>query len=96
MRFYNYLVDFDCIAAYLLSSDVNVFVVDWGYLAKIPCYPAAAYNTRYVAKCVADLLIRLSLKYKEFIPYDVHIIGFRYVCDEWRRMVDFDRKVPMN
>lgn len=56
-----------------------MFVVDWGYLAKIPCYPAAAYNTKYVGKCVADLLIRLSLKYNEFKPYDVHIIGFRYV-----------------
>lgn len=54
---------------------MNVFVVDWGALARMPCYPAAAYNTKYVAKCVGDILIRLSLKYKEFKPYDIHIVG---------------------
>lgn len=53
-----------------------MFVVDWGALARPPCYPAAAYNTRYVAKCTADLMLRLGLKYHDFRPLDLHIIGF--------------------
>lgn len=53
-----------------------MFVVDWGDLAPLPCYPTAAYNTKYVGKCTADLLLRYAQQYPEFKPYEMHGIGF--------------------
>jgi predicted alpha/beta hydrolase len=45
-----------CVAAYLKNGGYNVFVVDWGELAAIPCYPAAVHNLRPVSRCVAQFL----------------------------------------
>ncbi|XP_054260508.1 uncharacterized protein LOC128985151 [Macrosteles quadrilineatus] len=42
--------------AYLKNGGYNVFVVDWGELAAIPCYPAAVHNLRPVSRCVAQFL----------------------------------------
>lgn len=41
--------------AYVNNGSYNVFVVDWGPLAKTPCYPAAVHNIRTVAQCTAQL-----------------------------------------
>ncbi|KAL0266522.1 UNVERIFIED_CONTAM: hypothetical protein PYX00_009034 [Menopon gallinae] len=41
--------------AYLQNGSYNVFVVDWGQLARIPCYVAAVHNLRTVAQCTAHL-----------------------------------------
>ncbi|XP_046664744.1 phospholipase A1 VesT1.02-like [Homalodisca vitripennis] len=42
--------------AYMKHGRHNVFVVDWGELAAIPCYPAAVHNLRPVSRCVAQFL----------------------------------------
>lgn len=34
-------------------GDYNVFMVDWGALCRAPCYVAAVYNLKPVAKCLA-------------------------------------------
>lgn len=58
-------------------NDTNVFVVDWGKLASLPCYPAAAINTKFAAKCTADLLMRLEKKHAStFRADEMHAIGF--------------------
>lgn len=58
-------------------NETNVFVVDWGKLASLPCYPAAAINTKFAAKCAADLLMKLEKLYAStFRADDIHGIGF--------------------
>ncbi|XP_067009690.2 phospholipase A1 VesT1.02 [Anabrus simplex] len=42
--------------AYLKNGSYNVFTVDWGTLARAPCYPAAVHNMRTVARCMAGVL----------------------------------------
>lgn len=62
---------------YLRQTDTNVFVVDWGKLASFPCYPAAAINTKFAAKCAADLLMKLErLHSTTFRANELHGIGF--------------------
>lgn len=39
--------------AYANHGDYNVFMVDWGALCRAPCYVAAVYNLKPVAKCLA-------------------------------------------
>jgi len=46
-------------AAYLNDGKYNVFAVDWGKLAAVPCYAAAVHNLKPVAKCAALMLSRL-------------------------------------
>ncbi|XP_046388387.1 phospholipase A1 VesT1.02-like isoform X1 [Ischnura elegans] len=41
--------------AYRSNGNYNVFVLDWGALAKAPCYTAAVSNLRPVARCLAHL-----------------------------------------
>ncbi|KAG8222819.1 hypothetical protein J437_LFUL005025 [Ladona fulva] len=41
--------------AYRKNGRYNVFVLDWGALAKAPCYTAAVQNLRPVARCLAQL-----------------------------------------
>lgn len=63
--------------AYLQLNDTNVFVVDWGKLASLPCYPAAVINTKFAAKCTADLLMKLEKKRPStFRSNEIHGIGF--------------------
>lgn len=64
-------------AAYLQMNNTNVFVIDWGKLASFPCYPAAAINTKFAAKCTADLLMKLEkLHASTFRANEMHGIGF--------------------
>ncbi|RZF36008.1 hypothetical protein LSTR_LSTR005824 [Laodelphax striatellus] len=42
--------------AYLRNGSYNVFAVDWGALARIPCYGAAVHNMHPVARCLAQML----------------------------------------
>jgi len=49
----------DWSAAYLNDGKYNVFMVDWGGLAAIPCYAAAVHNLKPVAKCTAVMLTHL-------------------------------------
>lgn len=73
--FYKILVSFR--VEYLQQNDTNVFVVDWGKLASLPCYPAAAINTKFAAKCAADLLMKLEkMNTPTFRANEMHGIGF--------------------
>lgn len=56
--------------------NVNVLAVDWGELATLPCYPAAAFNTVQVGHCTANMLLALSILDESFKPEDAHLIGF--------------------
>ncbi|XP_075225235.1 phospholipase A1-like isoform X2 [Lycorma delicatula] len=42
--------------AYIRNGSYNVFVVDWGGLARIPCYGAAVHNMKPVARCLSQML----------------------------------------
>jgi hypothetical protein len=63
-------------AAYLSQPETNVFVVDWSRLARLPCYPTAAYNTKQVGNCIATFLLGLKFNYPEFEPEKIHAVGF--------------------
>ncbi|XP_055589568.1 pancreatic lipase-related protein 2-like [Uranotaenia lowii] len=62
--------------AYLKQPKTNVLVVDWGKLAKLPCYPTAAFNTKQAGECTATFLIGLKANHPEFSCRDLHAIGF--------------------
>lgn len=62
--------------AYLRQPHTNVFVVDWGKLSKLPCYPTAAFNTKQAGECTATFLIGLKANHPEFSCRDLHSIGF--------------------
>lgn len=53
-----------------------MIVVDWGNLARLPCYPTAAFNTRQAGECIANIIIGLGLSYPDFKAKDVHVVGF--------------------
>lgn len=40
--------------AYLKHGTFNVFMADWGALAKPPCYVSAVHNLKSVARCLAE------------------------------------------
>lgn len=64
-------------AAYLSKPDINLMVADWGHLAKYPCYPSAAFNTRQAGACIAQFLEKLEDNSAgKFNPSAVHAIGF--------------------
>lgn len=58
----------------LKHEDVHVVSVDYGPLAKEPCYLQAVSNLKTVAKCVAQLID--SLMQNIYTKDDIHIIGF--------------------
>ncbi|XP_058120411.1 phospholipase A1-like [Anopheles ziemanni] len=62
--------------AYLRKPETNVFIVDWGKLARLPCYPTAAFNTKQAGECTATFLIGLQANHPEFSTRDLHAIGF--------------------
>lgn len=72
--------------AYLdTAQDLNVLVVDWGKLARLPCYPSAVINTRQAGECTASMLANLHMRErirdidgseKRFRIKDIHAIGF--------------------
>lgn len=72
--------------AYLdTHKDLNILVVDWGKLARLPCYPSAVINTRQAGECTASLLTNLYKRerlratdpvVRIFQLKDLHVIGF--------------------
>ncbi|XP_052895462.1 phospholipase A1-like [Anopheles moucheti] len=62
--------------AYLRKPNTNVFIVDWGKLSRLPCYPTAAFNTKQAGECTATFLIGLQANHPEFSTRDLHAIGF--------------------
>ncbi|XP_050089310.1 uncharacterized protein LOC126573332 [Anopheles aquasalis] len=62
--------------AYLRKPHTNVFIVDWGKLSRLPCYPTAAFNTKQAGECTATFLIGLQANHPEFSSRDLHAIGF--------------------
>ncbi|XP_063697709.1 inactive pancreatic lipase-related protein 1-like [Culicoides brevitarsis] len=62
--------------AYLAKNATNILIVDWGKLAKYPCYPTAAFNTRQAGECIAKFLTGLQKNSQEFNISHVHAIGF--------------------
>lgn len=56
---------------------MNVFIVDWGKLSQLPCYPTAAVNTKQAGECTARFLLKLKSFYgREFMVRDMHAVGF--------------------
>lgn len=49
-----------------------MFFVDWSELARAPCYPSAAHNTKYAGECIGQLVNRIHDGGSE----NIHIIGF--------------------
>lgn len=73
--------------AYLNGRDLNIIVVDWGKLARLPCYPSAVINTKQAGECTAALLRNLEMRQRlmtiesenksgSFQIKNIHAIGF--------------------
>lgn len=72
--------------AYLdTKEDLNILVVDWGKLARLPCYPSAVINTRQAGECTASMLgilhnreriLAQDSSRRRFQIKDIHAIGF--------------------
>ncbi|XP_052864484.1 uncharacterized protein LOC128271087 [Anopheles cruzii] len=62
--------------AYLRQPHTNVFIVDWGKLSRLPCYPTAAFNTKQAGECTATFLLGLQANHPEFSSRELHAIGF--------------------
>ncbi|CAH1717169.1 unnamed protein product [Chironomus riparius] len=62
--------------AYLKHNDTVVMVVDWSRLAKLPCYPSAAINTKQAGECAAQFLMGMQENNDGFKATNVHAIGF--------------------
>uniref|UniRef100_A0A336LVZ1 CSON006087 protein n=1 Tax=Culicoides sonorensis TaxID=179676 RepID=A0A336LVZ1_CULSO len=62
--------------AYLARNRTNVLIVDWGKLAKYPCYPTAAFNTRQAGECIANFLKSMKINSQDFDFGKIHAIGF--------------------
>lgn len=67
------------------NENINVLVVDWGKLAKLPCYPSAVINTKQAGECTASFLTALHMRERiratdktaiRFQIKDIHVIGF--------------------
>lgn len=57
---------------YLQRGSFNLFYVDWSLLAPGPCYPSAVHNTKYVGRCIAQLVERIL----DAGTSNIHLIGF--------------------
>lgn len=53
---------------------LNNFLVDWSYLAALPCYVTAFLNTWHVGQCIA--VLAAGLVYQGVKPDAIHLIGF--------------------
>lgn len=49
-------------------------LVDWSYLAALPCYVTAFLNTWHVGQCIA--VLAAGLVYQGVKPDAIHLIGF--------------------
>lgn len=63
-------------AAYFKRGEYNIITVDWGLLAKEPCYWEAAHNVDTVAQCAAELLDMVYKLRSEVSINNTHIVGF--------------------
>ena len=61
--------------AFFQEDDFNIISVDYGPLAKEPCYPHAVENLPTVANCTAQLL-NFLIDRKIFSLESIHVIGF--------------------
>ncbi|KAK4875511.1 hypothetical protein RN001_011933 [Aquatica leii] len=86
---------------YFKRSNINIFMIDWEYLARGPCYPAAVLNCRITGKCVAKLIDAI----RQISNSTVHVIGFslgahvsgfisHYVTDKVDRITGLDPALP--
>lgn len=57
---------------YLDRGNYNLFFVDWSELARAPCYPSAAHNTKHAGQCIGQLINRI----RDGGTENIHIIGF--------------------
>lgn len=57
---------------YFDRGNYNLFFIDWKELARAPCYPSAAHNTKYAGQCIGQLINRL----RDGGTTNIHIIGF--------------------
>lgn len=57
---------------YFDRGNYNLFFVDWSELARAPCYPSAAHNTKHAGECIGQLINRIRDSGTE----NIHIIGF--------------------
>ncbi|CRL03996.1 CLUMA_CG017114, isoform A, partial [Clunio marinus] len=62
--------------AYLRNPETMVIVVDWSRLARLPCYPSAALNTKQAGECTAQFLLGMEENNEGFKASNVHAIGF--------------------
>ncbi|KAL1122021.1 hypothetical protein AAG570_003427 [Ranatra chinensis] len=63
--------------AFLQAGDFNVISVDYGPLARSPCYVQASMNVRTVGKCIARALEQLfAARPGTASPANTHVIGF--------------------
>lgn len=51
-----------------------MFFVDWSELARAPCYPSAAHNTKYAGECIGQLVNRIHDAGSG--GENIHLIGF--------------------
>jgi pimeloyl-ACP methyl ester carboxylesterase len=63
------------ILAFFEHGEYNVISVDWGKLARSPCYVQATYNVEAAGKCTA-LLIEVMVKNHKMPMKNIHVIGF--------------------
>ncbi|XP_055319675.1 pancreatic triacylglycerol lipase [Sitodiplosis mosellana] len=61
-------------AEYFERGNYNLFFVDWSELARAPCYPSAAHNTKYAGECIGQLVNRIHDAGSS--GENIHIIGF--------------------
>lgn len=59
---------------YFDRGDYNLFFVDWSELARAPCYPSAAHNTKHAGECIGQLVNRIHDAGSS--GENIHIIGF--------------------
>jgi pimeloyl-ACP methyl ester carboxylesterase len=59
----------------LEHDDYNIISVDWGNLARSPCYVQATYNLEVAGKCTAHL-IEVLVKHFDVPLKTIHVIGF--------------------
>lgn len=59
---------------YFDRGNYNLFFVDWSELARAPCYPSAAHNTKYAGECIGQLVNRIHDAGSG--GENIHLIGF--------------------
>ncbi|XP_014284701.1 pancreatic lipase-related protein 2 [Halyomorpha halys] len=71
-----YIPNPDLVKAYLEKGNYNVITVDWGKMAKKPCYHTAVFNTAVAGKCTVRFLQQLYSKRGQHWKQATHVVGF--------------------